>query len=107
MKIAWSPRAFSALFCLAYVGFYGFEKPLFRYYPVNGEIAWGAADAAVHVGPGMAWYGLMSSAALVALVGAFLVKDDWMAARFKSLQWVFPYGAVAVCLYYLRPYFLY
>jgi hypothetical protein len=55
----------------------------------------------------MAWYGLMASAALVALVGAFLVKDDWMAARFKSLQWVFPYGAVAVCLYYLRPYFLY
>lgn len=106
MKISWSPRGFSVLFCLAYIAVYGAEKPLFRYYPVSREFAWGATDSAVHVGPGMAWYGLMASAAVIALFGAFLVKDDWVAARLKSTQWVFPYVAVAACLYFLRAYFV-
>lgn len=106
MKLSWSPRAFSILFCVAYVAVFATETPLFRYYPVNGEWAWGPSDTATHVGPGMAWYGLMASAALVALVGAFLVSDAWLAARLKSAQWIFPYAAVAGCVFLLRAYFL-
>ena len=105
MRLSWSPRAFSILYCFGYAAAFAWQKPLFRYYPLDREWAWGVADEAVHTGPAMVWYGLMATAALAAAVGAFLVNEAWISARLRGFQWMAPYAAVAACLYFLRGYF--
>ena len=106
MKIAWSPTAFSVLFCLSYLVVFGLELPLFLYYPVNGDWVWGAEPDPGKVGPAMAWYGLMATSALVAAFGAFCIREAWLVARLRRVLWVSPYAAVVGCVYYLRPYFI-
>lgn len=106
MKIRWSPVAFSVLFCVFYVVAFAAELPLFRYYPVPREWAWGPTDGIVRPGPGMAWYGLVASASAAASIGAFVVRERWIAAALRNWLWVWPYAAVVACLVLLRPLFL-
>lgn len=105
MKLRFSPVVFSSLYCISYVAAYVGGWPLFRYYPVPREWAFGVSDSVVRPGPVIVWYGLVASAALVALIAAVLVPDHWLATGLRNRLWILPYAAVAACLYMLRPFF--
>jgi hypothetical protein len=105
-KLRGSPLVFSVIFCIAYVAAFFGELPLMRYYPVPQEWAWGPTDDVVRSGPMMAWYGLVASAALVAGLGAFILREQWIAGAFRNWLWVWPCAALAACIVLLRAFFL-
>ena len=94
------------MYCMAYVTAYATSRPLFRYYPVPQQWAWGAADGSVRPGPVIVWYGLVASSALIGGVGAVFLRDRWIAAILRNWLWVWPYAAVGACLFLLRPFFM-
>jgi hypothetical protein len=106
MNIRPSPVAFSILYCVAYVAAYVGGRPLFLFYPLRRQWVWGSAPDPTQPGPVIVWYGLVASAVLVAGVGAFLVRDRWLIAAMRQWLWIWPYAAIGVCLYMLRPFFL-
>jgi hypothetical protein len=106
MRLALSPATFSVAFCMAYVAAFLMNLPLFRYYPVARQWAWGAADAVTRPGPTIVWYGLMASALLAALGVALIVPDRWTMASCRGWLWIWPYAAVAACAVLLRAFFL-
>ena len=106
MRLRWSPVAFAALYCAGYVAAYVRNFALVLYYPVTGHWVLGPAPSLHESGPAITWYGLMGSAAVIATVGAGLVPERWITVGMRNWLWVWPYGAVAACLFMLRPYFL-
>lgn len=106
MKPRWSSSVFSVAFAIAYAGTFIANAPLFRYYPVPREWAWGAADAIVRTGPVITWYGLLAMATLVAVVAAIAVPDRWMMRACRGWLWAWPVAAVLTCLVLLRAFFL-
>jgi hypothetical protein len=105
MKLQFGPLVFAAAFSLTYAVVFFFDLPLFQYFPQEGLFSWGPAIIP-NVGPGMAWYGLMTDAALVALPLSFLIPDRFLDKIFRNYYWVFPCAAMLVCLYLLRNLFL-
>ncbi|EED36967.1 hypothetical protein NOR51B_2920 [Luminiphilus syltensis NOR5-1B] len=69
-----SPRIplFSALWCIGYAIALGVERPLFYYYPLEGQ--WTLTLATDAAGPVMPWYGLLASAALFAVLSTVLLE---------------------------------
>ena len=105
MSIRWSPVAFSVLYCIGYVVAYVRNLPLALYYPQSRHWIWGPTPNPHEPGPAMAWYGVMASAILFAAIGAAVVRERWVTATLRNWLWVWPYAAIAVCIYMLRPYF--
>jgi len=105
MKLQFGPIAFAAVFSLTYAAVFFFNLPLFQYFPQEAMFSWGRTIIP-NAGPGMAWYGLMTDAALVALPLSFLIPDPFLDKIFRNYFWVFPCAAMLVCLYLLRNLFL-
>jgi hypothetical protein len=96
-----SPITFALAFSIAYAVVFWFNLPMFLYYPQSGMFHLGPTPVA-NVGPGIAWYGLMSDAAVVALVAAFIVPNDIVDKPLRNFLWAIPVAAILVCLYLLR-----
>ena len=101
MKPRFSPVAFSLAWCLAYVVALATDGALFRYYPLTGQFTWGHATLA-DVGPMMAWYGLMATAALVAVPVAWLLPAAWLAKALRNWLWLVPAFALLACAWMMR-----
>jgi hypothetical protein len=99
-----SATAFSLAYCAAYAAVFALDAPLFLYYPVEGRLAWSWAPVDA-VGPAMAWYGLMASAAAVALPVALVVPERRAIAALRNLLWLFPLAALLVSAWLLRVFF--
>lgn len=99
-----APLTFSVAFCCAYVAVFALNLPLFSYYPLHGQFAWGRG--VLHsVGPAMAWYGLMTSATLIAGLVALCVPDRSIERVLRGYLGVFPVVAMASCAWLLRHFF--
>jgi hypothetical protein len=105
MKLRFSPITFMVVFCCAYALVFWLNKPLFLYYPQIGVLHWGPTRLNGAVGPLMAWYGLMADAAIAAIIPAFLIPNHFLDRILRNYFWVFPCGAMLVCLYLLRVFF--
>ncbi len=104
MKPTFSAAIFSLAFCIAYVAAFALNAPLFSYYPLPGTFTWGSR-ALADAGPSMAWYGLMSTAAAIALPLAVLVPERWLLGRVRAGLWLVPCGAMLACAWLLRHFF--
>ena len=98
-----SPAVFLIVFCCAYIVVFARDLPLFRYYPLHGILSWGPGTLAGH-GPGMAWYGLCSSAAAIAIIVAFLIPDR-ATYVLRGFVWLFPLVAMLACVFLLQGFF--
>ncbi len=58
------------------------------------------------VGPAMAWYGLMADAGIAALILALAIPDRLLDRALRNYLWLFPGGAMLVCVYLLRVFFV-
>ena len=96
-----APGTFAVVYCCAYIVAFATDSPLFRYYPLNGDFTWGKQVLA-GAGPAMAWYGLMASAVLVALLFAMLVPQRLMDRVFRNTVWIFPVAAMLTSVFLLR-----
>lgn len=99
-----SATTFSLAYCAAYAAAFALDAPLFLYYPVEGRLAWAWAPFN-SVGPSMAWYGLMASAAVVALPVSLLVPERRAMAALRNLLWLFPVAALLASAWLLRVFF--
>lgn len=103
IRVSWS--AFSVVYSFTYIVVLYVDAALFRYYPQVGKWVWGwqpLADA----GPVMAWYGLMASAALVALPMAILWRAVQLRSPLQGMAWVPGVLAMLGCVYLMRIFFL-
>jgi len=102
MNYKWfAPGSFMVFFCCAYGLVFAMNWPLFTYYPLHGNFFWGPR-AHTGLGPVMVWYGLMSSAGLVALLAALLIPEKVSERALRNYIWLFPLGAMLVCIFLLR-----
>jgi hypothetical protein len=100
-----SPVVFGIVYCIAYVIVLALDAALFKYYPQTGQFSWGW-QRLEGVGPSMAWYGLMANAGIAALVLSLVVGNDKLAAAMRNMLWVVPFGAMLVCVYLMKHFFL-
>lgn len=104
MKPRFAPATFLIVFCCTYIGAFALDRPLFRYYPLHGNLSWGH-PMLPHAGPAMAWYGLLADAVIIATLCALCIPDRLAAARLRNYLWLFPVGAMLACVYLLRIFF--
>jgi hypothetical protein len=104
MKPGFSAPVFSVAFCAAYVAAFALNAPLFSYYPLPGTFVWGGR-VLPDAGPSMAWYGLMATAAAVALPLAAVLPERWILARVRRGLWLVPCAAILACAWLLRHFF--
>jgi hypothetical protein len=105
MKLRFSPVTFAVAFCCAYAIAFWDNVPLFLYYPLHGDFQWGHTAVKGSIGPAMAWYGLMADAGIAATFLAFCVPNRLADRALRGYFWVFPCGAMLVCVYLLRVFF--
>lgn len=106
MSLRFNPIAFMIAYSAAYMAAYWFNLPLFVYYPLHGEFAPGLHPLAADHGPGMAWYGFVADAAILAGIAGVVVPDAKLDRLLKGWLWLFPCVSAAICLYLLRVWFL-
>lgn len=99
-----SPVVFGLVYLCVYVVVLAKDWALFIYYPQVGQFSWGWNRLA-GIGPGMAWYGLMASAAAAALPVAAVVSDDKATNALRNCLWLFPLGAMLGCVYLMKHFF--
>ena len=104
MKMHFSPIAFTIVSCCTYALVFWLNRPMFIYYPQTGIWHWGSTPLANAPGPAMAWYGLMADAGLMGLILAIMVPNRTLDGL-RNYIWIFPLGAMAVCVYLLRVFF--
>jgi hypothetical protein len=104
-RLRLAPGPFLVAYCCAYVVVLANDWPLFRYYPLHGDLFWGT-QVLKGVGPAMAWYGLMANAAIVALLVAILVPQRVADRTLRNSQWLFPIAAMLACGFLMRRFFL-
>ena len=105
MKSRFAPATFVVTFCCAYIAVFALDWPLFQYYPLHGDFTWGN-EKLTDAGPGMAWYGLLASAGIVATVAALCVPDRMIDGPLHNYLWLFPVGAMLGCVFLLRGLFV-
>lgn len=96
-----SPSTFLIVFSCAYTFVLAKDWPLFRYYPLHGNLKWGGGSL-VGAGPAMAWYGLLCSAIPVALLASISVKERVTQRALGGFIWLFPCAAMLACVFLLR-----
>jgi hypothetical protein len=102
MKILrFSPVIFIVAFSCAYGAVFALNKPLFFYYPLHGDFSWGS-KVTTGIGPAMAWYGLMASAGIIALLVSICIPDRAAERVVRGYLWVFPCAAMLTCVFLLR-----
>ncbi len=101
MNGRFSPAAFLLVFCAAYMISFALDFPLFRYYPLHGDLSWGKASLS-GAGPGMAWYGFMANALLAATSLALCIPESRIEKLLRNFFWLPPLACMAGCLYLLR-----
>jgi hypothetical protein len=106
MKLRFGPITFMIGFCCAYALAYWNNVPVFLYYPLHGDFAFGLHPLPKTAGPGMAWYGLMADAGIVATLLALVIPDRLADRVLRNYFWLFPCGAMLICVYLLRQFFL-
>jgi hypothetical protein len=104
-RLRFGPTTFAIVFCCAYAVVFAMNSPLFVYYPLHGELHWGA-QVLKGAGPAMAWYGLMAKAAIVAVVGAICVPDRALPELLRNCAWLFPIATMLVSVFLLRRLFV-
>jgi hypothetical protein len=104
MKLRVSSVVFSIVYCVAYLLVLALEWPLFRYYPTVKSFTWGW-QSLQNSGPAMAWYGLMATAALFAIVAAVVIPSRYVAELLKGWLWIFPVITMLGCVYLMGPFF--
>ena len=105
MTARFSPATFAVVFSSAYALAFWFNKPLFLYYPLHGDVTFGAV-ALKDAGPAMAWYGLMADALIAASLLSVLIPDRVTDRLLRNYLWLFPSAAMLVCVYLLRNFLL-
>lgn len=100
-KLRIAPGAFTIAFACAYALVFWMNWPLFLYYPLHSDFNWGR-QALPGVGPVMVWYGLMSSAAIIAVLAAICVPERAVDSLFRNYLWLFPCATMLVCVFLLR-----
>jgi hypothetical protein len=105
MTLRFSRAAFSVGFCIAYLVVFACNWPLFFYDPVLRTFSH-AASTDPNAGPAIAWYGLVSSAALLATLFAVVVSDEWLLRVLRRALWLFPVISLAGAVLLLRKFFL-
>lgn len=89
-------------YCCAYAVVFAMNWPLFVYFPLVGEWHWGAAEGLSGKGPGMAWYGLIASAAIAGGILAAVTPPSLSERLTRNYLWVFPVGCMLVSVFLLR-----
>jgi hypothetical protein len=71
---------------------------LFLYYPLNGDVrwAWQATLGPETNGPAMAWYGIVATSVVIAILSAVGTPRS-IAKALGPHVWIFPIGAMLVC----------
>jgi hypothetical protein len=102
MHYSWT--AFSVAFCIGYAIVFAMELPLFLYYPMESVFTWHGQpfDSA---GPSMAWYGLVASAAVIALPAGLLLPDARIRRWLHGWLWLPPVIALFTASWLLRAFF--
>lgn len=103
LRLAAAPFAIG--YSCAYAVVFAYDWPLFIYFPLVGEWYWGG-EILPEKGPGMAWYGLMASAAIAGAVFAALLPSR-LSERltnhpWSNYLWVFPLASMLVSVFLLR-----
>ena len=101
---AFSRPGFTVGSCLAYPVVFAADWPLFVYFPQVQRFHWGAA--AQGTGPGMHWYGLVATSALVGLVVALVAREAWFSPRLRRWLWLAPAVAMLGSVVLLRHFFV-
>ena len=104
MRLRFSPVAFSMVFCCIYVAAFTLNLPLFLYYPLHDNLAWGLHPLS-GAGPAMAWYGLMADAGAVGSLAAIAISDRALVAALRNRLWLIPCAAMLICVFLLRHFF--
>jgi hypothetical protein len=99
--LARSPGTFMVSYSLAYASVFFMNRPLFLYYPLHSNFNWGS-HAQTGIGPAMAWYGLMASAGLIALVVSLCVPDRAVSRFVAGYAWLAPVAAMLTSVFLLR-----
>ncbi len=95
---------FSAAFCLAYVGVYYFNYPLFEYYPMTGDIRFGwDTDPAQQT---IRWYGWLGTSLLTGNIVAAVIPKRWATRLSPDILWVIAVVLVVAVIMYERRWFL-
>ena len=95
---------FSLTFCIAYIGVYYFNYPLFEYYPMTGEIrpGWDLDPAQQTI----RWYGWLASSGLVGFALSWIVPRKWAARLSPDILWVVAVVLVIAVIMYERRWFV-
>jgi len=96
-----APGIFMLAYSVAYAFVFFKDWPLFRYYPLHGDFNWGPRSQ-TGVGPAMAWYGLMASAFIVALLVSLCVPDRVLNRNLYRYLWTTPLLAMVISVILLR-----
>lgn len=104
MKPKFSPTIFMLAYCVVYCAALITDLPAFRYYPLTGHLNWGAGKVE-GMGPGMAWYGILLEAAVIAAIAAFVVPGEWLTKRLRNFLWIAPLGAMVLSVYLMKGFF--
>jgi hypothetical protein len=104
LKVRFSTRGFLLGFCVAYAIVFAKNLPLFFYYPISKTFGWGpVADKSL--APAMAWYGLVTVAAIVAVCVA-LITPRRLESALDGYTWLFPLALMGVSVFLLRVFFI-
>jgi hypothetical protein len=104
VKLRFCAATFLVVFCCVYIFSFAMDWPLFRYYPLHGEVTWGR-QVLQGRGPAMAWYGLMANGAVAGMLLAMLVPHRAVDRLFRNYYFVFPSLAMLACVFLLRHFF--
>lgn len=104
MKMRFSPVSFAVTYCVIYVVALSKEAALFMYYPRVKQFAWGW-DPLQDAGPGMAWYGLIASAALAGIIVAVVLPEEKLLSALNRFLWTIPLSAMLGTVYLMRNFF--
>jgi hypothetical protein len=104
-RLRLAPTTFMIAYCCVYIFVLAMNLPLFMYYPLHGDFAWGW-QGLKGAGPAMAWYGLMANAAIVAVVVAVCVPNRLPDRALRNCLWLVPVAAIVACTFLMRGFFV-
>jgi hypothetical protein len=104
-NLLFAPAVFLVAYCCAYVLVLVQHWPLFYYHPQTLEFSWGWQKAQ-SIGPKMAWYGMMASASMAALLAALVIRDESVLRPLRDHPWVYPVAAMLIVTFQMRNHFV-
>jgi len=105
MSKHFSPTVFALVGAIGYVLAYTFNWPAFAYYPLIKQFHL-THDLPKNAGPAMLYYGWIATAAIAAVILAFLVPKSIAAKLPPALGWIVPILLVIYTCIYDRNWFI-